>query len=412
MSTVRVVEGGRHPAVLDVPTGDLSIQALRAGEIKLSLVIPTLNESRNLEELVARLASVLDVCLPGRYELIVVDDDSPDQTWAVGLRLADRNPAVRVMRRRNEKGLSTAVIRGWQAARGEVLAVIDADLQHPPEVVERLWAEIARGADLAAGSRHVGSGGVGDWSLLRRALSRGAQLLGLCVLPSVVGRVSDPMSGYFLVRRSAIAGAALSPLGYKILIEVIGRGRIGRIAEVGYVFRERTAGKSKVTSKVYVEYLWHLLRLRMALLPARFLKFAAVGLSGVALDMLILWLLKGRLGWPLTLSKLVAAETAMANNFLWNDLWTFGDLAEQQGYGMARLRRFGKFNAICAAGLALSVGLLDMQVGLFGINPYAANAVAIGVTTGWNFWMNKVFSWSAPQPLGAPAAAQRRAAGA
>jgi len=116
MSTVRVVEGGRHPAVLDVPTGDLSIQALRAGEIKLSLVIPTLNESRNLEELVARLASVLDVCLPGRYELIVVDDDSPDQTWAVGLRLADRNPAVRVMRRRNEKGLSTAVIRGWQAA--------------------------------------------------------------------------------------------------------------------------------------------------------------------------------------------------------------------------------------------------------------------------------------------------------
>src|ERR1700682_1325799 len=311
------------------------------------------------------------------------------------------------MRRRGEKGLSTAVIRGWQAARGDVLAVIDADLQHPPELVAKLWAEIVKGADLAAGSRHVGGGGVSDWSVLRRALSRGAQLLGLCVLPGVVGRVSDPMSGYFMVRRSAIAGAPLSPLGYKILIEVLGRGQVGPIAEVGYVFRDRTAGESKVTSKLYVEYLRHLLRLRLALLPVRFPKYAAVGLSGVGVDMLVLWLLKGRLGWPLTFSKLVAAEMAIASNFLWNDLWTFGDLAERQGHGWARLRRFGKFNAICAAGLALSVGLLDLQVGVFKMNPYVANAVAIGITTGWNFWMNKIFSWSAPRTLSALAPAQR-----
>jgi len=303
-------------------------------------------------------------------------------------------------------------MRGWQAARGEVLAVIDADLQHPPEVIERLWNEMARGADLAIVSRHAGGGGMSGWCALRRALSRGAQLLGVCILPGVVGRVSDPMSGYFMVRRRAIAGSELSPLGYKILIEVIGRGRIGRIAEVGYIFRDRTAGESKVSSKLYVEYLRHLLRLRIALLPARFPKFAAVGLSGVAVDMLVLWLLKGRLGWPLTLSKLVAAEMAIASNFLWNDLWTFGDLAQRQGYGFARLRRFVRFNAICAAGLALSVGLLTMQVGIFKLNPYLANAVAIGVTTGWNFWMNKIFSWSAPEVLSVPVPAQRTASGA
>src|SRR2546423_3620061 len=154
------------------------------------------------------------------------------------MRLSERWPAVRVMRRRSEKGLSTAVIRGWREARGEVLAVIDADLQHPPEVLIRLWEAMKAGADLAVASRHVDGGGVSDWSALRRALSRGAQLLGLAVLPSVVGRVSDPMSGYFMVRRSAIAGAELSPLGYKILIEVLGRGRIRTISEVGYVFRE------------------------------------------------------------------------------------------------------------------------------------------------------------------------------
>src|SRR5512141_496167 len=209
MSAIHLVEGGRHPAVLDVDTGELSIRPAPAGPVKLSLVIPTFNESRNLEELVARLTGILDACLPGAYELIVVDDDSPDLTWAVALQLAGRFPSLRVMRRRGEKGLSTAVIRGWQAARGEVLAVIDADLQHPPEIVERLWAEMAGGADLAVGSRHVGGGGVSDWSALRRALSRGAQLLGLCVLPGVVGRVSDPMSGCFMVRRSAIPGAAL-----------------------------------------------------------------------------------------------------------------------------------------------------------------------------------------------------------
>jgi dolichol-phosphate mannosyltransferase len=412
MSAIQVVEGSRHAAVLEPPMGDLCVRRAPAGPIKLSLVIPTFNEARNLGELVRRLTTVLDACLPGRYEMIVVDDDSPDQTWALALRLADSHPTLRVIRRRGEKGLSTAVIRGWQAARGEVLGVIDADLQHPPEVVGRLWAEIAKGADLAAASRRAEGGGMDDWSIVRRALSRGAQLLGLCVLPGVVGRVSDPMSGYFMVRRSAIEGAPLSPLGYKILIEVIARGRIHRIAEVGYVFRERTAGESKVTARLYVEYLRHLIRLRLALLPARFPKFAAVGLSGVAVDMFVLWLLNGRGGWPLTAAKLVGAEMAMVNNFLWNDLWTFGDLAALQGHGLARLRRFGKFNAICAAGLALSVGLLDMQVGVFKMNPYLANAIAIAVTTGWNFWMNKIFNWSAPALLALPAAPQRRAAGA
>src|SRR6266404_2103965 len=160
MSAIQVVEGSRHAAVLDAPGGDLCVPGAPPGPIKLSLIIPTFNEARNLPELVTRLTSVLDGCLPGRYEMIVVDDDSPDQTWTLALRLADRYPALRVMRRRGEKGLSTAVIRGWQAARGEVLAVIDADLQHPPEMVERLWTEVSRGADLAIGSRHAGGGGV------------------------------------------------------------------------------------------------------------------------------------------------------------------------------------------------------------------------------------------------------------
>jgi len=169
-----------------------------------------------------------------------------------------------VIRREHERGLSTAVIRGWQTARGDVLAVIDGDLQHPPEVMTALWRAMAAGADLAVASRHVQGGGVSDWSLGRRMLSRGAQAIGLALLPGVLGRVSDPMSGYFMLRRAAIADVALSPLGYKILVEVIGRGRIERVVEVGYVFRERREGASKVTWRVYVDYLRHLGRLRLS----------------------------------------------------------------------------------------------------------------------------------------------------
>jgi dolichol-phosphate mannosyltransferase len=397
-------------ALIAVPEGPLVIStaaetADTAGKIRFSLVIPTYNESKNVREMVRCLTELLEGPLEGAYELIVVDDNSPDRTWEIAAELTAKYPKLRVMRRQGEKGLSTAVIRGWQAARGDVLAVIDADLQHPPEITVKLWNEMERGADLAVASRHVEGGGVSDWSMIRRILSRGAQLLGLLVLPSVVGRVTDPMSGYFMVRRSAIAGRTMNPLGYKILIEVIGRGKIAWIGEVGYVFRERTEGESKVTWKVYVEYLGHLLRLRFATLPlTRFLRFALVGFSGVIVDMGMLYFLSdpASLGWGLTRSKIIAGELAIINNFLWNDAWTFRDLAgDQKGLG-PKLQRFAKFNIICVLGLALNVGLLNLQFNYLGMNRYVANAVAIVLVTAWNFWLNLKLSWRATGAVAEP----------
>jgi dolichol-phosphate mannosyltransferase len=364
--------------------------------LRLSLIIPTFNERRNLADLIAQLTVLLDPELGDDYELIVVDDDSPDRTWELAAELTAQYPKLRVLRRESERGLSTAVIRGWQIARGEVLAVIDADLQHPPEVAVQLWREMAKGADLAVGSRHVEGGGVSDWSLLRRMLSRGAQLLGLVLLPGVLGRVSDPMSGYFMIRRAAIAGVTLHPLGYKILVEVIGRGNIRWIAEVGYVFRERTEGQSKVTWRVYVEYLRHLVRLRLsALSTRRFLRFALVGASGVLVDMAVLFLLSDprSLGLGLTRSKIVAAELAIVNNFLWNDAWTFRDLIGEQRGLRHKLRRLLKFNAVCGGGLLLNVLLLNVQFNLLHMNRYAANLIAIGVVTVWNYWLNLKLNW-------------------
>jgi dolichol-phosphate mannosyltransferase len=386
------------PSLVPCPTGALVVGGAEAGgSVRLSLAIPTLNESENVVELVERLVRLLDAELGGAYELIVIDDDSSDRTWEAALNLSAKYSQLRVVRRQGERGLGSAVIRAWQVARGDFLGVMDADLQHPPEVNLALYAGMQRGADLAVASRHVEGGGLSDWSLFRRLASRGAQLLGLLVLPGVLGRITDPMSGYFMVRRSALEGIALSPLGYKILIEVVARARIRWIDEVGYVFRERTDGKSKVTASIYLQYLQHLVRLRLATLPAsRFFKFCVVGATGVVVDMTILYVLSdpSTLGFGLTRSKLVAAETAIVSNFLLNDAWTFGDVSSRAPGLRPKLRRFLGFNAICAAGLVLNVLVLNVLFNLAGLDRYISNAVAIVLVTAWNYFLNRKLNFA------------------
>ncbi|GFE70358.1 glycosyltransferase [Chroococcus sp. FPU101] len=398
-----------------VPSGKLCIPRqiqstdqpiLSTISLQLSLVIPTYNEGRNVQKIVSQLSQLLDTAIINDYELIIVDDDSPDRTWEIAQSLLSDYPQLRVMRRQQERGLASAVIRGWQVARGDILGVIDGDLQHPPEILLKLLFAIQNGSDLAVASRHVEGGGVSQWSFVRRFLSRGAQLLGLIILPSVVGRVTDPMSGYFLVRRSSIADINLNPMGYKILLEIIGRGRIGKISEVGYVFAERTAGESKVTWKQYIEYILHLARLRsrgrVAFLRQRFnfpiirlIRFGLVGLSGVFVDMALFYLLSdpSTLAWGLTRSKIIAAEVAILNNFFWNDFWTFREISSHQKGWSQRLKRLLKFNLICLMGVILNVLILNLLFNGFGLNRYLANLIAIAIVTFWNFWINLKLNW-------------------
>jgi dolichol-phosphate mannosyltransferase len=251
----------------------------------------------------------------------------------------------------------------------------------------------------------VDDGGVSEWSLFRRIISRAAQLIGLVLLPEVVGRVSDPMSGYFMLDRRTIAGRALNPTGYKILIEILARGSAIKISEIGYVFQERQSGESKVTAAIYLQYLQHLCRLRATLLyHSRFGCFCLVGLSGVVVDMTLLFFLSDprMLHWGLTRSKLIAAEIAIVNNFQWNDAWTFADLTSSG----KKVRRFLKFNVICVMGLVLNVALLNIQFNWLGINRYLANAIAILVATFWNYLLNKQFGWRSSEVRSAEFAEQ------
>lgn len=389
--------------LLAMPVGLLQIPYVeQVDTVLLSLVVPTYNEAGNVVMLVEKLTGLLDRICPNDYELIIVDDDSPDQTWEIARSLLSEYPNLRVMRRTAERGLSTAVIRGWQASRGRLLGVIDGDLQHPPEVLEKLLGELVSGSDLALASRHVVGGGISEWSVFRRMTSRGAQILGLMIAPQVVGRVSDPMSGYFMMRRSSVTNQILNPQGYKILLEILGRGEIGRISEVGYVFQERQDGESKVTWRQYVEYLQHLVRLRsdgrlekfQERFPiGRFLKFGVVGFSGVFIDLGVFWILSNGFGLAAVTATILSAEVAVLNNFIWNDRWTFGDRSIQQPGRRSRVRRFLKFNVLCLVGIVLQGTLVGLMSNVAGVPAIGAKLLAISLVMLWNFWINLKLSW-------------------
>ena len=215
----------------------------------ISIVIPTYNESGSLPPLVERLAAALS----GReWELIVVDDGSPDGTADLAAAMNPRFP-VRVVRRPGKLGLASAVLDGFRAAGGDVLVCMDADLSHPPEVVPRLLDALGAGADLAVGSRYVSGGGVEDWPLRRRVVSRVACLMGNALVP-----VRDATSGFFALRRSVIDGVRLNPIGFKVGFEVIARGRHERVIEVPYTFRDREHGSSKFGRREIAQYVQQL----------------------------------------------------------------------------------------------------------------------------------------------------------
>jgi len=231
----------------------------------LSLVVPTYNERQSIGLLLQRATASLEE-ITDHFEIIVVDDDSPDRTGQAAEEVAKANPHVRVIRRPNERDLTTAVIAGWNAAKGDILGVIDGDLQHPPEVLPALLKAILDSqTDIAIASRNVKGGGVSQWRPQRKIIAWVARSLARLVFPRLLNSVRDPMSGYFVIKRSVINSVELKPLGYKILLEVLARGKYQTIKEIPYIFEERKMGTSKLGPKQCLDLLIHLWRLSRAI---------------------------------------------------------------------------------------------------------------------------------------------------
>lgn len=224
----------------------------------LSIVLPTFNEAANLPELLRRIAEVMGNTA---YQVIVVDDNSPDKTWEVAEKLVKQYPMLQVIRRIGRRGLSSAVVEGFDAAKGDMLMVMDSDLQHDPELIRQLSDVVSKDADLAVASRYMKGGSVGEWVRGRRFLSKTATWL-TRKIPAV--EVSDPMSGFFAIKRSAYATIRpmLHPTGFKILFEVLGHLPRGtKTKEIPLVFKMRMHGESKLSMRVQLEFLLQLVRI-------------------------------------------------------------------------------------------------------------------------------------------------------
>ena len=371
---------------------------------RASIIIPTFNEAENLPVLLERLTQVLGPTA-GHYELIVVDDDSPDKTWLVAEAARRRYPQLRVIRRTSgEKGLAPAVVAGWQQARGELLGIIDADLQHPPEVLVRLIESFEDASvDVAIASRYASDAPHLRWNPARKWISQGASHLAQAVLPPQAHGVTDPMSGFFVIRRHVIQGVTLQPKGYKILLEVLSRGRYGRVAELSYEFGRRHRGQSKLGASVIRDYLMQLWQL--VWVPTgfgRFVRYALVGGSGVIVNMGVLWALHDFTIWWVLTDELAAIESAILNNFLWNEVWTFRDRSRAAPRLHQRAWRFARFNCICAAGAAVNLGIFWILFVWLKWHYLLANGIGIILTTLWNYGLNTEWTWTRLSPKAIP----------
>lgn len=226
---------------------------------RLALVIPTRNEAGNILCLLGRIRAALDDKeIP--YELLVVDDDSRDGIVELVSSISESDPRVRLLVRECQRGLSGAIIYGWRHTDAKILGVIDADLQHPPELLPALFSAIVAGHDLAIGSRYAQGGELGGWNPARRLVSTMAAWASLPLQQRRL-RTRDPMSGFFLVRRRCLDGLDFHESGFKLLLEILVRGRIRSIQEIPYSFGRRRAGRSKAGIKTGLDYAVLLVRL-------------------------------------------------------------------------------------------------------------------------------------------------------
>jgi dolichol-phosphate mannosyltransferase len=240
------------PAETPAKQADFPHQTAPTEQCKLGLVIPTLREAENIAGLIHHVRFVLDP-LPVPYEILVVDDDSRDGTAQVVSAIARQDPRVRLLVRHGQRGLSGAILHGWEHTDATVLGVMDADRQHPPELLPELLSAILDDRDIVIGSRYTSGGELGQWSPVRKLLSAAAVWV-TWPIQKAPTRAKDPMSGFFMVRRSCLEQIHFQESGFKLLLEILVRGRIQSMEEIPFEFGRRYCGASKASLKVAIDY--------------------------------------------------------------------------------------------------------------------------------------------------------------
>jgi len=355
---------------------------------ELTIVVPTFNERDNVRPLLDKLEEALSGI---DWEAVYVDDDSPDGTAAHVRSIAQRDQRVRCVHRVGRRGLSTAVIEGIMASSSPYVAVIDGDMQHDerllPDMLKTLKSD---GVDIVIGSRYVDGGGLGDWDKKRATISDFATKLSRLV---VRADLTDPMSGFFMVRRTAFEETVrrLSGQGFKILLDIFASSpKAPHFRELPYQFRTRQHGESKLDALVVWEYLMLILDKMVGhIVPVRFVMFAAVGGSGVVVHFLALYLAFQLAGIDFTISQAFATVLAMTSNFVLNNLLTYRD---RRLKGIRFLWGLLSFYAVCSVGAVANVGVANF---IFeqDYQWWIAGGAGILVGVVWNFAASSIFTW-------------------
>lgn len=355
---------------------------------ELSVIVPTFNERDNVAQLAARVGEALRGV---SWELIFVDDDSPDGTADAVRNLAESDSRVRCVQRVGRRGLSSACIEGMLSSAAPYLAVIDGDLQHDETLLPDMLRTLKEtDAEIVVGSRYMDGGGIGDWDARRASLSRVSTWLAKKTLR--IG-LSDPMSGFFALRRDVFQSVMrkLSSIGFKILLDIFASAeRPLRYREMPYSFRSRQAGESKVDNRVALDFLTLLLQKRFGrLMPTRLIYFCLVGGIGVAVHLAVFAAAFHQFGLTFVWSQLIAALVAMAANYTFNNSITYRD---------RRLAALAWWRGLLLFCLACSVGAL----GNVGIAAYIFTEGAawlpsalVGVLVGtvWNYATTAFYVW-------------------
>lgn len=356
----------------------------------LSVVIPVFNEKDNIRELIRRIESTL---INREYEIIFMDD-STDDTPQVIAGLAAGKKGIRLIHRDHARGLASAVVEGFGQARGDILAVMDGDLQHPPELLKKMLVEIEQGADIVVPSRFIQGGSDGGLNPLRKLASATARYGGKFLLHSL-RPISDPTGGIFMLRKEVLRDKRLDPVGWKILMEILVLGNYHVLTEIPYRFDLRNAGQSKFSFKVQLQYLYHLLKLlKRSPSDRRFYVFCLIGGSGVLVDMLVFaWLNSCYPVLNVNGRAVVSALAAMTSNFALNNFFTWGDQLPRRSRWNIVFSRFGKYLIASSLGILVKSLILFFAYNVLGVNKYLANLAGIICASFNNYALSKWWVW-------------------
>lgn len=360
---------------------------------EFTVILPTLNEAETIRGTVNKVMDVLEKNhLFG--EVLIVDDNSTDNSLDIFRDLQAVYKNLTVLIRFTNPGLSQSVYNAFEEAQSDVFIVMDADGQHPAEKIPELYRWICEEYDIVIGSRYMEGGGIERWGLYRRIVSIGANLIAQVFFPGI----SDTGSGFFAIRKSVIEGAVLKPRGYKMLVEILGKGNWNSVKEIPITFGVRRKGESKLKGDTMVEYLKQLADLFWFSIHhkdshaytefSRLWKFMIVGLSGVVVNMGFLYYLTEELGIFYLISSAIAIEVSIISNFCLNDAWTFDDVDNRHSW----MNRAIRFQLVSVSGLLINITTL-FALTSFGVYYLLANLIGILLAFSWNFLVNRRLTW-------------------